>query len=1119
MRNLRLIGAAALLCLFGAAAAFGQTVSASIVGTITDATGGVVANAKVTVTEVNTSVARSGVTNESGNYSFVNLPPGRYTSTVEMSGFKREVRGPVDVAVDTTARIDLQLTPGNVTETVEVSAEAATLKTDRADITSTIGTTQIEELPNLFNGNYQMMLSLVPGVSEPTEQHSQFFNASSSIQMNAYGQPRQSNNYQIEGIDNNERTGLLQIMIPPKEAIQQVNVSTSNHDPELGRGTGAVSNVVLKSGTNNYHGAAYWTLQNSALDARTFFNPSVGHIAYNQVGGNIGGPIRKNKLFYFADYLRTMDHEANTNQTSIPSMPYRAGDFSADPTHIVYDPFSAPDAANGTGRTPFPGNIIPVNRINPISAKIFAALPAPNESFGALTQTNDYFALLPYTKTTDHVDGKVDYQVTDKDRFSVRFSFEKPVIYQAPEFGDFGGPAQGAFEGTGVQRTYSTGLSWDRMVTPTLMMQARLGVAYYNNVASQTDYGKPDSTNLGIPGVNLNDFTSGMVSINFANTYTQPTVGYSASLPWVRSEANIDFVNTWTKMVRNHTIKWGVDVRRIRDALLQDQTFSPRGRFTFNNNETSVSGSTGGTGLDNEVASFLLDVPSDVARDVNTYFPALRATQIFSFVADTWQVSPRFTASIGLRWELYPPFTPQFPGGFSNYNPFNDTLVLAGISNNPMNMGMRFNKHDFAPRVGLAYRLDDKTVLRSGFGLSYTVFPDNTYAYNYPVRSNNDYTTLGGNSYTSVYLPSGQLATYQAGFPAPYSVAIPSNGIITSPDKTQSYFYIPTDYKDPYVMQWNFAVQRQMPWHFVLDVAYVGSHGVDTGSSVNLNPGLILGEGSAGQPYFQKFGRTVAETQFFQGFSSTFNSMQVKFDRRFASGLQMTTAFTWQKAMDFQSGDDGGLARWYINPGRNYARADFDRTLNWVQSYIYRPEAERRLHNRAAAAILGGWQVSGILTMRTGSPLTITDGAGPGLNATGNTETPDQVGPIQLLHGINTGNLWLDKSAFAHPATVTLPDGKQYSMFGTVGRATLSGPGQFRLDFGASRWIKLNERWMMQIRADAYDVTNTAFFSNPANLDINNANFGYITGTVGSGTGVSGISSARSVQLGLKVQF
>jgi hypothetical protein len=1117
MRHLRRSCVLLLAAALSASTAFSQAVSATIVGSVTDASGAVIANAKITLTETDTGVDRANVSNPSGNFTYGNLPNGVYRVTVEVPGFKKEIRDALNVAVDTTVRVDVVLSPGNVTETVNVTAEVAVLKTDKADISTTVDGVLVQELPNLFNGNYQLMLSLVPGVSEPTEQHSQFFNAAGSVQMNTFGQPRMANNYQTEGIDNNERTGLLQIIIPPKEAIQQVSVSTSNHDPELGRGTGAVSNVVLKSGTNNYHGGMYWNLQNSAMSTRSFFNPAVGHIAYNQVGGNIGGPIKKNKLFYFTDYLKTMDHEANTNQTSVPSMDYRAGNFSVDTTHTVYDPFSVDlKTNNGVGRTPFPGNIIPANRIDPVAKKIFALMPPPNQPFTPLTQTNNYFALLPFTKTTDHVDAKVDYQATEKDRYAVRFSYEKPVIYQASLYGDAGGPAQGAFQGTGVQRTYATGLNWDRVVTPTLITQTRLGIAYYNNVAKQTDYGKTSSTDLGIPGVNINDFTSGMVTINMGG-YTTPMVGYSASLPWVRAETNIALVNTWTKMAHNHTIKWGVDFKRLRDCLLQDQTFSPRGRYTFGTGQTSVSGSTGGTGIANDVASFLLGVPNDIARDVNTYFPSLRATQIFSFVADQWQVSPRLTASLGLRWELYKPMTPEHPGGFSNYNPYDNTLVIAGVGGNPSDLGMTFYKHYLAPRVGLAYRLRQDasygTVLRTGFGLSYTPFPDNTYAYNYPVRSNNEYVTAGGNTYTGVFLPDGRLGTFANGFPAPYSVPIPSDGIIRNPDPTQSYVYIPKDYKNSYVIQWNFAVQQSLPGHLNLDVAYVGSHGVNSPSAVNLNPGLIFGAGSAGQPYFQKFGRSVAETQYYQGFSSSYHSLQAKFDRRFNTGLTMTTAFTWQKGLSYQSGDTSGLARWYINPERNFARADYDRTLNLVQSYVYRSpfgRGQRLLNHGVAAGIFGGWQASGILTLRTGSPLTFTDGAAS-VNpmATGNTQTPNQVGEIKVLHGINIGNLWFDRSSFARTAPGT---------FGSMGRAVWSGPGQFRLDAGVSRWINLSEKWRIQIRGDSYNVTNTAFFSNP-NTDLNSANFGYVTGTNGSGSGVNGFAAARSVQLAMKIVF
>ena len=476
MRNLRTILSVFALAAFCASVSFAQAVSASIIGTVTDASSAVVASAKVTITEMNTGVAHTVTSNESGNYSLIDIPPGRYQVSVEIAGFKKEVKDNIEVVLDSTARVNMQLSPGAVTETVEVSASAPVLKTDRADVTTTIAQVAVEDLPIGMNRNFQNLLTLVPGTTDPTEQHSQFFNASSSLQMNTNGQFRMANNYQIEGIDNNERTGLLQILITPADSIQQLDISTGNHDLELGRGTGAVTNVQIKSGTNQFHGGASEYLQNSAMDARLFFSPSVGHIAYNQVNGFIGGPIKKNKLFFFGLYQRTMDHEANTNTVTIPTLVQRTGDLSTASNggftmDTVYDPATG-DPVTGANRSPFPGNIIPSNRINPVSAAIFNVLPAPNQPITGATPTNDYFALLPFTKTTDHLDSKVDWQVDDKDRFSVRFSFEKPVIFQAPLFGQYGGDdSSGGFEGTGVQRTFSTGINWDRTFTPTLIAQ------------------------------------------------------------------------------------------------------------------------------------------------------------------------------------------------------------------------------------------------------------------------------------------------------------------------------------------------------------------------------------------------------------------------------------------------------------------------------------------------------------------------------------------------------------------------------------------------------------------------------------------------------------------------
>jgi hypothetical protein len=301
-----------LLALLCAGLAYSQTVSATLLGTVTDITGGILANAKVTITEVNTGVSRSGQTNESGNYTFPSLPPGQYTVNVEAAGFKKETRKDIALQVNSAQRVDVQLQPGEVTETIEITGAPPALQTERADTGRKLETVVVAELPLSTNRNYQSLLNLVPGTVKASFQHSQFFNASDSLQTEVNGQSRMANNYQIEGIDDNERTGLLQVLIPPIEAIQTVDVSTSNHDAELGRASGAVTNVILKSGTNQFHGSAYEYLQNSAFDARSFFAPSVGHQAYNYWGGTIGGPIKKNKLFFFADYLKTSDHEAAT---------------------------------------------------------------------------------------------------------------------------------------------------------------------------------------------------------------------------------------------------------------------------------------------------------------------------------------------------------------------------------------------------------------------------------------------------------------------------------------------------------------------------------------------------------------------------------------------------------------------------------------------------------------------------------------------------------------------------------------------------------------------------------------------------------------------------------------
>src|SRR6185437_5326899 len=436
--------------------------------------------------------------------------------------------------------------------------------------------------------------------------------------------------------------------------------------------------------------------------------------------------------------------------------------------------------------------------------------------------------------------------------------YQRPSVLQAPIFGIAGGPAQGNFEGTGIQNTYSTGLNYNRFFSSTLVAEFRVGVAWYHNEAHNADFGTNTSESLGIPGVNLDKtITSGIVGITINGGFSNPLIGFSASLPWVRSETNIDFANTWTKILGNHTVKFGVDLRRVRDALLQEQTFSPRGLYTFNDGQTALNTGSGATvtSFGNNFASFLLDVPGQAGRDLATFFPNYRATQFFAFVQDKWLVTPKLSADIGVRWEFYPPATPAATGGFSNYNPTNNTLVVSGIGGNPNDLGIATHYKYFAPRLGLAYRLKETTVLRAGFGISYTPFPDNSYAYNFPVRANNQFdpavTTFG-----PAVLPSGQPATFANGFPALIQPTIPSNGIITNPTVASAYFVVNQSFKNPYVESWNAVIQHSLPWRFVLDLAYVGSHSVDTVVNYNLNAATVVGQGKNGQPEFPTFGRT-----------------------------------------------------------------------------------------------------------------------------------------------------------------------------------------------------------------------------------------------------------------------
>ncbi len=1087
-----------------------QAVSGSLLGAITDSSGAAVAGAKVVITEVNTGVSRSTESNASGNYNFSNLPPGVYNVSVEQQGFRKAVRSNVDVLVNTSVRVDLELQPGSISETITVTAEAPILQTDRSDTGRKIEATQIVNLPLAFNRNFQSLLNLVPGTTRAFRPHSEFFNSQDSLSTQVNGMSRLANNVQFEGVDNNHRTGLLSVLIPAIEALETVDVSTSNYEAELGRAGGAVTNIILRSGTNSLHGSVYLFHKDSALGARETFLTAKPVTTYNYYGATIGGPIRKNKTFFFGDYLGLKDRRGDGYIITVPPSAFRNGDFSSVISRaVIYDPATG-DRNTGAGRTPFPNNRVPAERISPIAQRILGLVPTPNLGENL---TNNYSGATTRSKDTESFDVKVDHQQNDQNRFSVRYSFQRPVVTDPPRFGIAGGGGKG-FAATGTNRTQSAAVNYTRLFSASLVAEARIGVSRYANIAENTDIGTNAADTIGIKGANLDRWSSGLTQMSISG-YADPLVGYSASLPWNRAETNIDFVNNWTKTLRNHSIKFGMDLRRIRDELLQTQdNGGPRGAYRFRNNQTAIPGSAV-LSQANAFASFLLDVPNDFGRDLAVAFPAYRATALFTYISDKWQVTPKLTLDLGLRHEFWPPATPRLAGGFSNYDPTTNTLIVASIGSNPKNLGRKTYYKEFAPRLGVSYRFDTKTVIRAGFGISYVPYPDNQYAYNFPVKHNNGFSNLG--TFGQAVLPNGQFGSMATGFPAPQPPVIPPDGIINANTPlllSQNFNIIPLDFREGYVESWNLAIQRALPKNFTFEAAYVANHTVRAPVAFNINHSQTVNSGAAGRPLFQKFNKNVDSIIRYVGYSNNYNSLQVKFDRRFSGGFLMTTAYTYGKALGYSS-EDGGLT-YYINQRRNYAPLNFNRTHTFVQSYVYElpfGKSKRWFQSGPGRWVLGDWQVNGVLTAMTGTPLNF--GTNVSINSPGNGNSPDITGSVKVLHGVAgpAGSvLWFDTSNFSRPLDA---DGRT-PHFGNVGRGIISGPSLRALDFSLFRKFQISERFKGEFRVESFNLTNTPNFGNP-DVGQGNANFGKVTGILNpiDGGGVG----ARVIQLGIKLTF
>jgi hypothetical protein len=1049
-----------------------QAANGALVGNVRDESGAAVPGATITAIETRTNISRTAVSNETGNYSFNNLASGIYRVEAELVGFTKSGRDGVEVNVNTTVRVDISLKIGELSESVMVTGEAPMLQTDRTDTGRIIQSEQITQMPLGFNRNFQGLLVTVPGASRPHRPHSEFYNSQDSLSSEINGQGRQSNNVQLEGADNSDNGGNLAFIIPSAEAIETVAVSTSNYDAEFGRAGGAVTNVTLKSGTNDLSGSVFSFGNTEATASRNPFSLlPVAETKYLQAGFTLGGPIMRNKLFFFGDYVRTLDDSGRLTQAHIPEPAFRNGDFSASPT-IIYDPRTG--NADGTGRTPFPNNQIPADRISPIARQLLSNIPMPNlgTGVGAVNFEKQYVR----EKRTNQYDMKFTLQAAANDHLSVRYSKQNARTYDPPIFGNYGGLKP--FAGSGTNPTHSIGITYNRVWSPSLVQEVRIGRTSHHNEAISADHGLNTSDQLGIRGVNLNEFTSGITTIDLTTAYNEYFIGFETSLPWDRAERTWTYATTATKLWGNHTMKIGGDLRMNRHLL--DQVNHPRGSFKFRGANTAIPSDTAAiNGYANTFAAFLLDVPQSIERGLvsDVVHKGGRHTSVFTYVHDKWQVRNNVTLDLGLRHEYYTPLV-GYTGkaGMASYDPSNNTLRVAGYTDVPENLGVHSYWTNFNPRTGISWRLNETNVVRAGYGVSALPWPS-SYGQGYPVTQIQQITAPNG------FVAAGSLA---AGIPPPNFAVIPDSGIVSAAALTsESLSVVPLDRHEGQLHSWNVAFQRTLPGAFTAEVAYVGNRGVDILKDIDLNAGYTLGANRAGQPLFVKYGRTAQTLQPIP-LKSMYNSMQVKVDRRMRSGLLLTNSYTLGRGYSYTNGDGtGGTIPTPADIERSWQRTSFDSTHSFNSSFVYMlpwgPQGAW-LKDGALAHVLGDWEITGLFSAISGTPIDFT-ASSTSLNATGNSQTPNATGTPKVLGGIGSNQLWFDTSVFSAPAANT---------WGSVERrGLLTGPGYVNVDASIVKVVRFGER-RLEVRADMFNALNIAHYANP-NGTFGNGNFGRVT--------------------------
>ena len=1090
-KDLRIIGCLLLAFLFSSLAAYGQTDTASIVGTVVDASGAALPNAVVTLVNLGTNLKTVAKTDSAGNYIATPLKIGEYSVAVEVQGFKGVTRTGIVLQVQDRLRVDFTLQVGSVSEQITVRDAAPLLQSESSALGNVIESQQIADLP--LNGrDYTQLIALTTGVTKIAESgiglnggSSTASNGNAGGAFAVNGTRGLLNNFILDGIDNNSNDNGAQVLKTSVDAIQEFKVQTSNYSAEFGRSGGAVINATIKSGTNGFHGTVFDFLRNDVLDARGFFEQADDKKApfrQNQFGFTFGGPIKRNKIFFFTDYQGTRIGTAVTDISTVPTLAELNGDFSAIQSQI-YDPNTTTIVNGQAVRAPFPGNIIPANRFDPIAHNMLLLYPAPNVPG---TLSHNYIANDPGSINIDQGDVRGDYVINQGQQLFGRFSISHTNKFQQPPLpglADGGNGTQGvSFDST---RGVAVGHTW--AIRPSMVNDVRVGFNrdHYTNGIPAYGLNVPPA-NLRVPGVPDNPAFNGLTLFQISGGFRR--LGFPGFAPTVSASQEIQYGDTLSIIHGKHSLKIGAQFRRSQFDL--QQLGSPRGRMRFTGQLTSSADDPNGGGY--PLADALLGLTPNSNISLGGTFHN-RQNTYGGFIQDDFKLNTNLTLNLGLRYDYTSPIY-DANNQMANLDFATGKLVLAGQGGASRGL-VKTDKADFAPRIGFAWQVRQHTVVRAGYGrfFSYqetrTGDPFQLY-YNVPFVVEPNYQSDGT-------VPA---LTVSGGFPAVDPNNITGGSVTTSAEGADTRLHAPV------LDEWNLNIQQELSGSMLLEVAYVGSKATHLQTMLDLNQDPVPGPGDIQSrrpfPQFGSFSNIVDRG------NSNYHALQVKVEKRMTHGLMFLSSFTYSKSLNDQPEIccSSPTPQNSYDLSHEYGPSDFDQRLRWVSSFDYQlpiGKGQRLMSSgRAADLILGGWHVGGIVTLHTGFYFTPQMSFDPSNTGSNGLYRTDQTCNGNLPRGQRSINNWFNINCYPLPADFT---------FGNAAKNSLEGPGAVTSDISLRKIFDITESKNLEFRFEMFNAFNHAVFAQPDNfIDDGPGSAGVITSTV---------APQRQLQFALKLNF